>query len=435
MTTEEPVVFVPFSARFLIIFLGTCLLFFWGGGTSFARDLLLWTINPGTPFGRLTDVVADDFSKKYQDVHVASIHFSNNLYKIQVPAGLQSENAPDVFHSWGGKFLADCIAKQQVVPLDDLEKDLKSIYLPVAFQPVTDNGRIYGVPYSGLAGVFFWYRKDVFQKLGLHPPSTWEEFLEVGEQLKRNGIIPIALANKNKWPGSFFYMYLVDRIGGPSLFGDVIGQKNGRLFTDPSFIEAGRMVQDLVRRDFFPTGFNRAEDEPGNWNSLIISGKAGMYLMGSWFLSALKKLPPEHINQFDFFPFPTVEGGKGDAADLIGSPGQDYLSIFAKKGEQQEAKRFLIEAISNEQYFEEIAKQGFVPPVKNYAKYINDPLSLKVAKSFHRARHVQLYYDQVLPMEMAEAHKMLIHQLFELRVSPEEVAQKHEQLFRNEKQQ
>ncbi|MGW8194508.1 MAG: extracellular solute-binding protein [Desulforhopalus sp.] len=390
----------------------------------------IWSINPNTPFGNLTDRMAQAFTERYPDTFLQSEHFSNDYYKFSLRSAIESYQAPDIFHNWGGSSIESYVEADRVIALDDIAGQLKEKVLPIGFDPVTFNGKIYGVPYSGLAGVFFWYRKDVFARLDLKPPATWHEFIEVGETLKENGIIPIALANKNKWPGSFFYMYLVDRIGGSLLFQEAFSGGKAT-FEHPAFIRAGELIQDMVKRDFFPKGFNRQRDEPGNWNSMIISGQAGMYLMGTWFLSVLNTLPPEMREKFDFFVFPEVEGGAGSRRDLVGSPGQDYLSISADSKNPSAAKKFLSEFICSETYFKELASQGFVPPIRNARKYLNDPLAQKVARIYSEANHVQIYYDQVMPPNMAEAHKLLVHQLFELRLTPEQMATSHVEQIKN----
>ncbi len=403
-----------------------------GEGALATGHLTIWSINPNTPFGDLTDRFARQFSAENAGFILNSVHFPNDYYKTALRTAMQNRGTPDIFHNWGESSLRPYVLEDKVLALDFTGEQLRKPFLPVAFEPVTMGGKTYGVPYSGLTGVFFWYRKDLFDKFELAPPKTWREFLEVGEILKKNGIVPLALANKNKWPGSLYYMYLVDRIGGHAVFRDAMAGRNGGSFTNPAFVQAGELIQDLVRRGFFPEGFNRMQDEPGTWNSLIISGKAGMYLMGSWFLNALDKLPSEMKEKFDFFGFPTVGGGKGNPDDLVGSPGQDYLAVSASCRHPDAAVKFLSEYVGSESYFRELAKLGVVPPVQNAETYLADPVARKVARAFQAAEHVQIYYDVVMTPTMAEIHKLLVHQLFELRLSPEQVARNHRDVILSE---
>jgi lactose/L-arabinose transport system substrate-binding protein len=48
-------------------------------------------------------------------------------------------------------------------------------------------GNIFGVPFDcGPVGVY--YRRDIFDKLGAKLPETWDEYIAVGKQLKKNGV-------------------------------------------------------------------------------------------------------------------------------------------------------------------------------------------------------------------------------------------------------
>ena len=143
-------------------------------------------------------------------------------------------------------------------------------------------------------------------------------------------------------------------------------------------------------------------------------------------------LPPEMKEEFDFFSFPSVEGGQGNSYDLVGSPGQDYLAVSASCRHPDVAVKFLSEYVCSESYFRELANLGFVPPVQNAEAYLSDPVSRKVARAFQAAGHVQIYYDVVMTQTMAEIHKLLVHQLFELRLSPEQVARNHRDVIFSE---
>ena len=44
-----------------------------------------------------------------------------------------------------------------------------------------------------LLSVGVYYRKDIFDKLGLFEPNTWVQFKYICETLKKNGIAPITI--------------------------------------------------------------------------------------------------------------------------------------------------------------------------------------------------------------------------------------------------
>ncbi len=49
-------------------------------------------------------------------------------------------------------------------------------------------------------------------------------------------------------------MYIADRVGGADMFLNALYRKEGGTFEDPAYIKAGELVQELVKRDFFPKG-------------------------------------------------------------------------------------------------------------------------------------------------------------------------------------
>lgn len=60
----------------------------------------------------------------------------------------------------------------------------------------TYNGHLYRVPgYSGC--VVFFYRKDLFDKAGLEPPTTWDQVVKVGKALTKGSVYGIGFAGKN----------------------------------------------------------------------------------------------------------------------------------------------------------------------------------------------------------------------------------------------
>jgi raffinose/stachyose/melibiose transport system substrate-binding protein len=405
-----------------------------GGQPAVAKEkLVMWDVQTTSVLREKMDSAVEAFNKANPDVELEVVHIQNDPYKTKLKVAMGGGTPPDIFHNWGGGPLKEYIDSGMVASIDPIKEDLLQTYIDAAFDPVTFDGKTYGSAYGGLTGVYFWYRTDIFEKYNLTPPQTWDEFLAVGETLKENGIIPISLGNKTKWPGSFYYMYLADRLGGADLFLNALYQQAGGTFEDPAYVKAGEMLQDLVERDFFPKGFNGMEEDVGASRALIYTGKAAMYLMGSWFIGTANAEAPDVLENIDLFNFPAVEEGAGDPTNLIGSPGQDYLSITSTCENKEAAMQFLNNHIMDQSYIEFLADNaGYVPPVKDAASYVSGRLMKKIAESFEAAGHVQVYYDQFLPPAMGEKHKDLVQALFGLQIAPEEVAEAHQEALMEE---
>jgi multiple sugar transport system substrate-binding protein len=67
------------------------------------------------------------------------------------------------------------IANKVIVPIDQYVGDISADFAKSSLAQVQFEGKTYGVPQNICPMVFF-YRKDVFDSLGLKPPATWDEY-------------------------------------------------------------------------------------------------------------------------------------------------------------------------------------------------------------------------------------------------------------------
>ncbi len=179
-----------------------------------------------------------------------------------------------------------------------------------------------------MAVAVVFYNKTIFEELGLVPPQSFDELFTLVETLRQHGIVPFALANREKWPASIYYMYLVDRIGGSPAFHRTISG-NTESFGDPVFVEAGEYLQKLVQMDAFNSDFMLRDYGSSHSRPLFYEGRAAMELASSWTLSMIRKENPEFYSEhLDFFPFPSFSGKENPAApSLMGSYSDGFYSI------------------------------------------------------------------------------------------------------------
>jgi raffinose/stachyose/melibiose transport system substrate-binding protein len=372
----------------------------------------------------------DRFKAAHPTVDVEVVPINNDAYKTKIKVAIGAGQAPCVFPSWGGGTLREYVKAAQIVDLTSYmtRDNYKDRFLDASFTQITVGGRIYGVPVENTSLAVILYNKAIFQQLRLDAPRTYGELLGIVRTLKQHGVAPFALANKPKWPGSMYFMYLVDRLAGPETF-EKAAAREGATFEDPVFVEAGRRVQDLVRAGAFQEGFNGLDYDPGGTRALLYSGKAAMELMGTWQIGAIKgENPAFYEKNLDFFPFPALEGGKGDPRNIVGTIGDNFYSISATCPHPDEAFA-LIQTLIDDSSVELRARAGRVPPVKGFAT--DDPVLRKILTLVQEAPNVQLWYDQYLPPAVAEAHKDTSQALFALLASPEEAARNMERAARD----
>jgi raffinose/stachyose/melibiose transport system substrate-binding protein len=417
---------IPGCSRWALI---ASVLFLCGCGTAdgtAGQRIVFWhhqTVGEGP---KLIQEAVDRFKQDTPGVDVEVVAINNDAYKTKIKVAIGAGNAPCVFPTWGGGPLHEYVKAGRIADLTPFMTagDYKDRFPAAAFDSVTFDGRIYGLPVENTSIAVVIYNKAVFQKYNLKPPATDAELLQIVRTLKQNGIAPFALANKPKWPGSMFFMYFVDRLAGPEAFAKAEARADGG-FEAPVFVEAGRRVQALVKEGAFQEGFNGLDYDAGATRALLYSGRVAMELMGTWSVSAIKAENPDfYRNNPAFFPFPAVTGGTGDPKNLIGTVGDNFYSVSSMCRNQAEAFK-MIQYLIDDASVAARARAGRVPPVKGFKT--DDQVLQKLIDMVAQAPHVQLWYDQQLPPAVGEAHKDTGQALFSMSMTPEDAARGLEQ--------
>lgn len=386
----------------------------------------LWHIQSTGTGPELIQQAVDRYTADHPDVTVEVVPMQNDPYKTRIRTSIGAGDAPCIFFSWGGGPLLEYVNAGQVLDLTDYmqQDDYLSRFVPASLTNTSFDDKIYGVPVENTSVAVVWYNKAIFADLGLTPPTTYDELLNVIATLKDNSIAPFALANKTKWTSSMYYMYLVDRLGGPGTFA-AAANRTGGSFEDEPFVRAGEIVQELVGGGAFNDGFNGLDYDTGQSRLLLYSGRAAMELMGSWQISTVKTENPDFYANMGFFPFPSIDGGTGDPSDVVGTVGDNFYHISPSCEAPDEAFDLLTYLIDDESVDLRIA-DGRVPPVVGVAEKIEEPLLQEVVSMVEGAASVQLWYDQYLPPELGETHKDLMQALFGLEITPAEAASRQE---------
>ncbi|PYG87758.1 carbohydrate ABC transporter substrate-binding protein (CUT1 family) [Ruminiclostridium sufflavum DSM 19573] len=375
------------------------------------KQITIYTIQGDSAVNK---VIADSVMRFQQDnidFEVVQEIIPNDLYKNRLSVCVATNQMPDVFPTWSGATLNEYISIGEIVNLEKYMKqdDYSERFNEKALGMVTDKDGIWAVPVENMAIALIFYNKDIFAELDMLPPETYEQLLEDIRILRKNGYIPFALANRTAWTGSMFYMYFVDRMGGPSVFDNAANRKNGGSFRDEVFVRAGEMIQQLVDMGAFPEGFNWTDEDAGEARDLMYNGSAGMMLAGSWFLSTLRYEQPGFVNKVGVFPFPSVKEGKGDSKNTIGTLGDNYYAVSSTCKYKDEAFQLIKYLIDDTAVNKRIAA-GKIPPVKN--PKITDPLTNKILDYINESPNVQFWYDQYLPLKLSDAHLSLTRQIF-----------------------
>jgi multiple sugar transport system substrate-binding protein len=125
-----------------------------------------------------------------------------------------------------------------LLPLEDKvpQADFSAI-APAQLKLSTYNGHSYRLP-ANYGSVIFFYRKDLFDKEGISVPTTWDETVQAGLKLTKNGVYGIGIAGKNGNTELFNEMcYWMGQAGADPLHMDAQGAR-----------QALQYVYDLVHK-------------------------------------------------------------------------------------------------------------------------------------------------------------------------------------------
>jgi len=385
---------------------------------------LIWALTGGDEKA-YRDAV-EQYNKKHPAAKITLQLFGNEPYKQKLLVAMGAGNAPDVFFNWGGGILKSYVDAGNVMDLTpELNKDpaWKNRFFPSVLAPATFGGKNYGVPINGMQPVVFFYNKKVFEEVGAQPPKTWNELLALIPKFKAKNKALISVAGADRWTYLMYAEYLVDRIGGPQVFADVVAGKPNA-WSHPAVLKAAEMIQDLAKQGAFAKGYPGLSYGNGQATALLYSGRAGMHLMGTWDFPNMLGGQPAFVKQgLGWMAFPTVEGGTGNPGDVVGNTSNLY-SVYSKSTHKAEIVDFLKTAVLSESNVDLLLQTGSVPPVigleGKVAKAPNSEWLSFVYNIGKNAPSFQLSWDQALPPAEADAVLTNLDALFLLKITPKQ---------------
>lgn len=120
--------------------------------------------------------VVDEWNKANPDIQVKLTKPSGTGYTLynKLITNNKAGTNPDVTEV-EYQALPALIANKVVIPIDEYVGDLSGDFSKSTLAQVQFEGKTYGVPQNVCPMVFF-YRKDIWDSLGLTPPTTWDEY-------------------------------------------------------------------------------------------------------------------------------------------------------------------------------------------------------------------------------------------------------------------
>jgi len=379
-----------------------------------------WHIQNNDPGKQLWQDLADEYTAAHPNVKVNLTVLENEAFKTKLTTEMQAKTPPDLFQSWGGGGMAE---QQKAGLLKDITADVaswKDTINPGALGMYQVDGKQYGIPFD-LGMVGFWYNKDLFDKAGITtPPATWAELLDAVKKLTAEGITPIALGGKDKWPGMFYWAYLALRAGGKDAMANAVATGD---WSGTSFVEAGKQLKALVDLEPFQEGFLAAPwDGAGGQAASMANEKAAMQLMGQWAPGTMQANTPDKQKvkfNLGWFPFPSLEGGAGAPTDGFGG-GNGFAVGKDAPPETVDFLKFLVSSDAANRWG--ALNSGILPTTVGAETSVTDPDLKSVLENRAKAEYVQLYLDQATTPALGGVINDAIQTLYAGTGTPEQVA-------------
>jgi raffinose/stachyose/melibiose transport system substrate-binding protein len=368
---------------------------------------------PNQPYHQFFQTAIQDFEKQNPNVKINEVDALNNDYKQKIDVVLGSNNAPDIYFSWGGAYAYNFVSNQRALDLTPyIQKDTawSSQLIESQFGAYTFNGKTYGVPVYMDAKVMM-YNQDIFKKLNLTPPTTLSQLLADCKVLKNAGYIPIAFGDQENWAVGHYLTTLNQRIVAPKVLQADANPQTGA-FTDPGYITALQDLQKLI--PYFTPDANAVSDSDAQ--SSFLQQKAAMYYNETIGLSALQGA----TFSYSWFNFPSVSGGQGDPKELTGAPEGYMISPTTKH--PNTAMKFL-EFMTSKPEAEKMVKiTQWASTVKGAvnAQDANAHL-IQAAKTIEAASNMTMWLDDNLNSNVVDPYLNGAQQLINGQETPQQV--------------
>ncbi|MGC8890615.1 MAG: ABC transporter substrate-binding protein [bacterium] len=273
--------------------------------------------------------IQKEYEKLHPEVKIKFLEAVETDYFTWIQTRLIGGEAPHIF--WGHHGWAEEWGPKGLVIAMDPYLDLPNPYIPgnkrwrdifdpsVLAQNAAPDGKQYTIN-GDLVTTGIFYNKDVFDQLGLKVPKYWDEFIMVLKKIKADGkYIPMS------WPGAekeYAYSWL-NRFTHYPLYKplmkefDVIPEEKPGVVTQKEQALAWKKGIETLTSERWKIGAQLQKEFSQYWSpgflgltasqayEQFITGKAAMYLDGSWQIKPVRLDPLRKFN-WGWMPFPVV---------------------------------------------------------------------------------------------------------------------------------
>ncbi|AHE51562.1 ABC-type sugar transport system, periplasmic component [Aeromonas hydrophila 4AK4] len=297
---------------------------------------------------------------------------------------------------------------------------------PMVRDTLSQNGALMAVP-TGIHRVnWLWLNRKLFERLGLTPPTDWVQFVAVAEQLKAQGVTPLAIGNE-PWQLAVLFETVALGEGGKAFYRKAFLEQDSATLTGPDMVRVLTRFQQL--RAYVPEKYAGLKWHQAT--NLLESGGAAMQIMGDWVkgeLSAGNYRPGEDI---DCLPSPGSQG--------LFSYNLDSIAMFKQRDPAQlQAQGELARLLMTPRFQEEFNRvKGSIPALTQPDMSKFDRCAIRSYQDFLHAEQQDnllpsMAEGMAVPTNMRQGIMDVLSSFFnDSRANPEQTAQQLERAMRS----
>jgi multiple sugar transport system substrate-binding protein len=326
----------------------------------------------------------------------------HNTFQNNITSYLQG--TPDSLCTWFAGYRMQYFAAQNLLsPIDDVWDKIGSNFNAAA-QALSKglDGKYYFVPIYNYPWVVF-YNKSTFAAKGYTVPTKWDEFVALAKQMKNDGLIPIAFAQKDLWPALGTFDILNLRINGYDYHMKLMQGKAS--YTDKQVTDVFTQWAEIL--PYCQSGANgRIWQDAAK---ALENKQAGMMFQGTNQVAA--NYSATNLPDLDFFPYPEINPTYGQ--DYMDAPADGF--ILPKKGKNADSAKKVLEYIGTGPAEATYLKtdQWDVGLASNISTSGYDAIQKKSATAIAACKNVSQFGDRDTDPAMAAALEALIQKFID----------------------
>ncbi|MCV6603436.1 MAG: ABC transporter substrate-binding protein [Cohaesibacter sp.] len=350
--------------------------------------IFLDTSNPA-PRATMEEMISR-FQEKNPDLKIETNIIDREAYKTQIRNFLTA-NAPDVATWYAGNRMLPYVNAGLFEDVSDLWEGELSQKLASTKKAMTLDGKQWGVPYSYYQwGVY--YRKDLYDKLGLAEPKNWDEFKGNCQKILDSGAKCFTIGTKFLWTAAGWFDYLNLRTNGYEFHMDLTAGKVA--WTDDKVKATFAKWRELIDMGAYidnHTSYSWQEALP-----FMVKGDAAAYLMGNFAVAPLRDGGLDD-SKLDFHQFPEITPGIPLAEDAP----TDTFHIPAQAKNKDNARAFLKFVVEAQNQTKINGQLGQLP-VNADSSVADDKFLNEGFPMLNKAYALAQFFDRDAPAEMAK---------------------------------